>query len=244
MISNNCITIQKIENIVLKVSDEIEKSQRIDFSWDKYSEDQLWFELVSCILGSRVRYDTAKECTKHIQNIGLLNTTELVINPNIFKMYLVEELSKSIYPPFKSGKGSKYPYYNSKSEYIVKTCVEIYNNNSTTIKQTLRLSQEGNEAREILVNLCAGIGPKQASLFLRNIGYCDNLAILDSHVIQYMDILGLRHKKSSINSMNQYHKYENILLTYANSLNRKMATLDVAIWVVMRVIKKEFSKWV
>jgi N-glycosylase/DNA lyase len=238
------INTEKIENAVIRVSDEIEKNKRKKNSWKKCSEDQLWHELVSCILGSRVRYEMAKECTKRLQNKGLLAISHLVSNPRVFEMYITNELNSPIYPPFVNGRGCRYPYPRSKSQYIIKTCLEIYKNNSTSIKQILKNSRDEKVAREILVKFCIGIGPKQASLFLRNVGYSENLAILDSHILYYMELKGLLEKRRNISTLNDYYNKENILLSYADSLNKSLATLDVAIWVVMRVIQKEFSKWV
>lgn len=235
-----CINKEKIENAVIRVSDEIDICRKNRKNWEKCSEEKLWYELVSCILGSRVRYETAKECTKHLKDGRLLTIPKLLASPETVGMYTIEELNKPIYPPYKNGKGSRYPYPKSKSQYIIKTGIEIYENSFTSIKDILKSSKDENMAREKLVKMCTGIGPKQASLFLRNIGYSENLAILDSHVIHYMDLFGMRDRKTRINTMNDYTKHEDLLLFYADSLNKTLATVDIAIWVVMRVIQKGF----
>lgn len=235
-----CINKEKIENAVIRVSDEIDACRKTGKNWEKCSEEQLWYELVSCILGSRVRYETAKECTNHLKDEGLLTIPKLLTSSETVGVYLIEELNKPLYSPYRNGKGSRYPYPKSKSQYIIKTGLEIYKNGFTSVKHILKTSRDENMAREKLVKICTGIGPKQASLFLRNIGYSENLAILDTHVIHYMDLLGMRDRKTRINTMNEYSKHENILLFYADSLNKTLATMDIAIWVVMRVIQKGF----
>ncbi len=235
-----CLNTEKIEKAVIRVSDEIETWRKTEKNWEDYSEEQLWCELVSCILGSRVRYETAKECTTHLKDEGLLTIAKLLTNSETVCMYIIEELNMPLYPPYRNGKGSRYPYPKSKSQYIIKTGLEIYKNSFTSIKHILRTSRDENMTRETFVKICTGIGPKQASLFLRNIGYSENLAILDSHVIHYMYLLGMRDKKTRIYTMNDYSKYEDILLFYADSLNKTLATVDIAIWIVMRVIQKGF----
>ena len=87
-----------------------------------------------------------------------------------------------------------------------------------------------------------GIGPKQASLFLRNISYCKDLAIIDSHVIDYMKLMKLNEDIDSqiIAKKNQYLMNEQILLSYADDREKTLATLDFAIWIVMRLIKREY----
>jgi N-glycosylase/DNA lyase len=80
-----------------------------------------------------------------------------------------------------------------------------------------------------------GIGPKQASLFLRNVGYAENLAILDVHVLRFMRYIGLlRAPEISVTTLRRYEVAEERLLAYSLGLGWPMATLDVAIWVVMR----------
>ena len=98
------------------------------------------------------------------------------------------------------------------------------------------------EARDTIVCLCKGIGQKQASLFLRNIHYSDGLAILDSHVIKFMRIQGIQKNVKSSPSKTDYIKYEASLRVYADNLGRTLAQLDVAIWIVMRVVQRDM-KW-
>lgn len=243
MTLTHCLNKGLIENVVLKVSNEIERNGYPEENWDKFSENELFYELIACILGSRVRYETAKECAKRLKDEGLLNRDYLLRNPVLAESTIFKELKRSIYPPFTNGTtGVSYPYSRSKAKFIVQTSYEIYYNQATTLKALLKNCIDEFEARDLLVEICMGIGPKQASLFLRNIYYTENLAILDSHVIQYMKMQGLHQGITKSITRNQYIIYEKKLSAYADSLNKSLAKLDVAIWVVMRVVQREF-KW-
>jgi len=237
-----CLETERIENSVLKVCNYISNKKRKSKNWYSCTEEKLWHELVSCILGSRVRYETAKACTNHLIDIGLLDVSHILNEPNEAEKRIMEELSKSIYPPIANGRGCKYRYPKTKTRFIVKTGLEIYRENNSSIKSLLKKCDNAYEAREILINKCMGIGPKQASLFLRNISYCNDLAIIDSHVIDYMKLINLNKEIETITIANkkQYLMNENILLSYATKRNKTLATLDIAIWVVMRVVKREF----
>ena len=232
---------EDIERAVVKVCDSIDTERNQLTNWNKYSEAQLWVELVSCILGSRVRYETAKGCTKHLHEHGLIEIPNILNNSHENEFRIAKELSKAIFPPITKGKGSRYRYPKSKAKYIVTTCIEIYHNSPTTIKKILNNSTNEEQAREILVKKCQGIGVKQASLFLRNISYGQNLAIIDSHVMDYMILMNLNRHDIKRDSMTkkQYLTNEKILVSYAESLNRHLSSLDIAIWIVMRVLKKE-----
>jgi len=242
MILSSCLETEKIERSVLKVCEHIDEKRGQTTEWFDYSEKQLWYELVFCILGSQVHYETAKECTKHLIDNDYLDIKFIITKPTIAERKIARELGKPIYPPFKNGKCCRYRYPNSKSKYIVVTCINLYKSGHTTLKSILKECNNPFNARDKLIEISKGIGPKQASLFLRNVSFCQNLAILDSHVIDYMKLMKLNEELDTKIVANKKHYIinEQILTSYAAKYNKTLATLDIAIWVVMRVVKREF----
>jgi len=90
------------------------------------------------------------------------------------------------------------------------------------------------------MSVAVGIGPKQASLFLRNIGYAENLAILDTHILKYMKVVGLVPQiLKTVSYSPKYEDIERILINYATKFKESLACLDTAIWIVMRSCWKE-----
>jgi N-glycosylase/DNA lyase len=84
----------------------------------------------------------------------------------------------------------------------------------------------------------SGLGPKQASMFLRNVGYYGDFAVLDKHVIDYMKIMGLTYDLgNNFSSMTSYQLIENKLKSYAETYNISLLHLDLAIWTTMRSLK-------
>jgi N-glycosylase/DNA lyase len=241
MSSNHCLTIDRIENTIMKVCDFVDSQKNANCSWKNFSEEQLWIELVSCILGSRVRYETAKACTKHLANNGFLTIAVMLKNPEFIEAKIETELNRPIYPPFSNNVGSRYRYSKSKSNCILTTAIKIYVEDNISLNDILDECNDGMEARDVLINKCKGIGPKQASLFLRNIGFSDDLAILDCHVDRYMELLQLGDRFDSVRkeSVHPYFRKENMLRIYAISKKRSLSTLDIGIWTVMRLIDKE-----
>lgn len=53
------------------------------------------------------------------------------------------------------------------------------------------LTKSAKEAREYLVDNVKGLGFKESSHFLRNIGFSDKLAIIDRHVLRFLHSKGL-----------------------------------------------------
>ena len=212
-----CLELESIERSVLKVCDHID-NKRQPLDWYSYSEEQLWHELVSCILGSQVQYETAKGCIHHLVESGLLDIKKILRESDNAQEKISKELSKPIYPPFANNEGCRYRYPNTKAKFIVKTCLGIYNKD-LSLGLILERCSDAYEAREQLIKKCMGIGPKQASLFLRNISYCKDLAIIDSHVIDYMKLMKLNEDidTQSIANKNQYIMNEKILLSYVGN---------------------------
>lgn len=239
------VNTEEIENVVLFINDYIDSTNKIQRNWINYSDEQLWIELVSCIFGSRVRYETAHACTQHLHRQGMLNPYKITTNPEKFKNMLENEMSKPIFFPNKENNGCKYRYSKTKADYIVRTALEIYKKNNSNLKEILINCKDEYEARTNLDRNAVGVGYKQASLFLRNIYYAKNLAILDSHVIRFMILMNIveNDTKLKLYDKGEYVKLENRLYHYAVSRNKTISTLDIAIWIVMRLVQREFVIW-
>lgn len=232
----------KLETAVWTVSRQLDTmSKRSD--WTLLSEELLWRELVSCMLGSMVSFEHAQSAVDHLWSAGLLDINKCLGHPQLFELMLFEALSKPIYlPETSSGIGRKYRYPKLRANHIRRTAEAIYQLNGS-IKNLLYFNRDSRDTRMKIVRIAIGIGPKQASLFLRNIGYADNLAILDRHVLQYMFLLNLLPEKTKeMTSLSVYIATEDKLRIYAKRIKTHLSRLDTAIWVVMRVFQKEFMK--
>ncbi|MFX1600424.1 MAG: N-glycosylase, partial [Promethearchaeota archaeon] len=72
------------------------------------------------------------------------------------------------------------------------------------------------------------IGYKEASHFLRNIGY-SNYAIIDFHIIDLLVQYNLIEKPKTL-TKTKYLKIEQVLKGIANKLNLNLAELDLYLW--------------
>ncbi len=116
----------------------------------------------------------------------------------------------------------RYRFPNTRARYITAA-----QNKYPMILQQLE-SLSGEELRNHLVKEIKGFGYKEASHFLRNIGY-DDYAIIDFHII---DILEREHviKKPKTLTKKQYLRIENTLRTLARNLDISLAELDLYLW--------------
>jgi N-glycosylase/DNA lyase len=87
------------------------------------------------------------------------------------------------------------------------------------------------------VSLASGVGPKQASLFLRNVGFANDLAVLDVHVLRYMDKMDLAPAITQIvHTLEGYERIELAFCKHARDLGFPPLCFDLAVWIVMRVL--------
>ncbi len=98
------------------------------------------------------------------------------------------------------------------------------------LKKTLKSFKSEIEAREWLVKNIKGLGMKEASHFLRNIGY-KNVAIIDFHIIDLLvrEKLIEQPKSKSLTSK-KYVEIENILRKIAEKTKTSLGELDLYLW--------------
>ena len=182
----NKIFAERLEYAVGEVCKEIKRIKNI-VNWHDIPEEQLWKELVSCILGSQVRHEHLQCIIKHLISENLLSIKYLINNGEHFERNIQIALEKPIPSPLTKTGSIKYRYPRTKANYIRRTGESIYLA-SSSIRRIIAPCVDERFARTSTISMAVGIGPKQASLFLRNIGYAKNLAILDTHILKYMTV--------------------------------------------------------
>ena len=227
-----------IESAVRRICQEIYPSSR-QFWWFSASEAELLFELVACILGSQVPYEVALAAAEEIRNVGLLENPIKQYCFPIYERAIYDILRQPLHNPGWAPTGRRYRFAKIRANHISRTLWAIYSDGGS-LKGRLGACKTASEARRTIVELGVGIGPKQASLFLRNIGFTDELAILDTHLLRFMRLFGLLHQAiRPISSLQNYETIENHLRYYAKRTGYSLGCVDQAIWIVMRVYLQE-----
>lgn len=229
---------QRINNAIASLCVDIE-NEFANKTYVDLKEEDILFELVLSILGSQNKYEVALKFTEEIQKHNLLK----LINTE-FEMKKVQNKIENILisSVCVEDKSIRYRFPKSRAEYIAYNLWFL--NSINGMKYFLENETSYLEVRKFFVKNIKGIGPKQASHFLRNIGFSNNIAILDVHVLRYMQIQGLIDESiKTISSLNMYEKIENLLKNFLKYLSYPIGLIDQAIWVVMRVYQREFSKW-
>jgi len=166
------------------------------------SSDEIFEELCFCILTANFNAERSLEIQRQIGD-GFLSFP---------KSDLAKKLREL---------GHRFP--NTRARYIVDA-----RKHKNSLKDIVKMFNDDNELREWLVKNVKGIGYKEASHFLRNIGYT-SFAIIDFHII---DVLTKHNiiKKPKVLTKRKYLEIENLLREIAGKSNVNLAELDLYLW--------------
>ena len=133
-----------------------------------------------------------------------------------------------------NGRMRRYRFYNTKADQLARSWIVFQSEGG--LRSLIDGFEQDQDARAWLVHCAPGLGPKQASMFLRDIGFSQDLAVLDRHILDYMALVGLHSAGArNVAGLGRYRKLEDQLRVHASDLGYSLGDLDRAIWVVMRV---------
>lgn len=205
-----------------------------DINWHNSLECDLLKELSLCLLSSSIKYEVALLYAERLQKRNFfLSATKNELNEQQIYECLTE-------PVFINGRSIRYRFPKTKSEQLYKTVSNIYGMGNT-LKDILLYAETSVSARDLLVSKCIGIGYKQASMFLRNIGFGYDLAIIDTHIIDYLKLVDILPPGMIVRNKYEYSQIEYLYSNYAKLKQFDIKKLDIAIWNVMKVYKTEFA---
>ncbi len=218
-------TLLSIEQAIRDVCNTLQ--ERPTVSWRNHSEDELWRELVSCILGSRVRVKAVNAAIERMSSMCLLTRPHPRACFNQLEQDTITALTGG------------YPFFRVRANQIRRAAEHIYTSRGS-ILNLLNDLDDVCIARRLLVREVPGLGPKQASLFLRNICFAKYIAILDVHILTYLRWIGITDSSlKSIPNLGQYEALEGAFIEHACAFGYSPDRFDLAVWIVIRVVKEE-----
>ena len=118
----------------------------------------------------------------------------------------------------------------NKARYIVTAREQFSNGGRIQIKKELAGHLDVEELRDWLAKNVKGLGHKEASHFLRNIGLGLNLAILDRHILKNLELAGVIETMPTYMSRKRYLEIERKMRVYAEEIGIPMGHLDLLLW--------------
>ncbi len=166
------------------------------------SSDEIFKELCFCILTANFTAEGGIKIQKEIGN-GFLTLTEA---------QLVKKLKEL---------GHRYP--KTRAGYVIEA-----RKYKDSLKETIRSFEDEHKLREWLDKNVKGLGYKEASHFLRNIGF-ENLAVIDFHIIDILANYNVIEKPKTL-TRRKYLEIEELLRKIAGKLGLNLAELDLYLW--------------
>jgi N-glycosylase/DNA lyase len=170
-------------------------------------DTHVWFqELTYCLLTAYSSAERGQLCVDALCDCGaLLDGT-------------VEEVAETL-------RRQGHRFADRRAEYIVEA-----RRLEPTLKGAIEGFEDSREARRWLVENVKGLGWKEASHFLRNVGYLD-VAIIDRHILSNMREHGLLGEDGSKGlTRRRYMEYEGILRAVAERVGMTLGEMDLYLW--------------
>jgi N-glycosylase/DNA lyase len=176
--------------------------------WDSGDDTALFIELVFCLLTPQ---SGARRCWLAVEN---LLRNDLLFNGGF------EEICREL---------NIVRFRNHKTAYILEAR-EAFLGRGRSIRKILHECESVHGMRTWMAGNVKGIGYKEASHFLRNIGLGDDIAILDRHILRNMHSLRLIDVIPNSISPGLYQDIERRLRVYSNKIAIPLGHLDFVLW--------------
>jgi N-glycosylase/DNA lyase len=177
--------------------------------WENADDEKLFIELSFCLFTPQ---SNAKSCWKAV---------EILLENDLIKNGTCSEIS---------GKINLVRFRNNKASYLVEARGKFFGENKESLRAILVKHSDAVQKREWLVSNIKGMGYKEASHFLRNIGLGEDIAILDRHILKNMVKLGIIGEIPKTLSKANYLYLETLLKEFSGYSSIPMGHLDFVLW--------------
>ncbi len=183
-----------------KVDERIEEFEKVGGKGNNR-----WFsELCFCVLTANCSAKSAIQIQDELGSDGFIGLS-------------LEELQEVL-------EENGYRFYRRRAEYIVEN-----RKFSENVKDIVIGFSDLKEARKWLDREVMGIGYKEASHFLRNVGY-KHLMIVDRHILRILNKEGIIEEIPNTLTKKKYIEIEKKVKELAEKVNLSLAEIDLYLW--------------
>jgi N-glycosylase/DNA lyase len=203
-------SLERLASVVRAEVDKPDTRRKIEARIKEFKEscvkgEEWWFEeLVFCLLTANYSARGALACITALKEDNALSDGGL------------EQLRVCL--------EHRHRFPQKRSEFILKARAH-----KGDLKKIIISQLNSNAARDWLVKNITGLGMKEASHFLRNVGYLD-LAIIDKHIISHMIEQGIIDERPKTLTKKKYLEYEKTLTSVAGLLEMPLGQMDLYLW--------------
>lgn len=204
------LTIEELKRIYEKIEPVVrERIREFNKIWECGEGSRLFEELVFCLFTPQSK---AQVCWATVRELkekeALLHAEE-------------DELSEMI---------RRVRFRNNKAGYLVEARDKFTGKDGCVLRDILEDFEDQKKARRWLVKNVKGLGYKEASHFLRNIGKGDDLAILDRHILKNLKRLGVIDDIPNSLTVKRYLDIEERMREFSHEVGIPPGHLDLVLW--------------
>ncbi len=200
---------KEILEIYIKIKEDIKKAIKgYKKAWNS-SEKDVFAEIAFCILTPQSKAKNAWKAITELKENGLLyngKAEEIVDYLNIVR------------------------FKNNKSKYLIELRELMTKNGKLQPKKILSEIGDVFEKREWILKNIKGMGLKEANHVLRNLGFGENIAILDRHILRNLKELNVIEEIPKTITAKKYYDIEEKMRKYSKFSAIKMDELDLVLW--------------
>lgn len=200
---------EEILKIYKKIKKGIEKAIKgYKMAW-KGNEKEVFAEMAFCILTPQSKAKNAWQAVTNLVENGLLyegKAEEIVEFLNIVR------------------------FKNNKSRYLVELRELMTRDGKLQPKKILTEIGDTFEKRKWILKNIKGMGLKEANHILRNLGFGENIAILDRHILRNLKALNVIDEIPKTITEKKYYEIEEKMREYSTFSKIKMDELDLVLW--------------
>lgn len=178
--------------------------------WKKGTNKDIHVELSFCILTPQSKAKNAWKAITELREMGVLfggDTEEITPYLNIVR------------------------FKNNKAKYLVELREQMKNVEGDIItKDFFSTFKDVYEMREWIVKNIKGMSYKEASHFLRNVGFGEEIAILDRHILRNLVRLGVIEEIPKTITEKKYKEIEKDFQVYCEEVGISMGEMDLLLW--------------
>ena len=202
--------VKRVMKTYLEIREDVEeRCQDFKRVWSGGSDETIYKELVFCLLTPQSKARSCWTAVERLEEKGLLFRGSKT------------QISKAL---------TGVRFHNNKAGNLVEARKRFCKGGRPRIRECLSTFGDAREAREWLVFSIKGLGFKEASHFLRNIGLGGDLAILDRHILKNLVVIGALEEVPSSMSKHRYLEIENEMIRAAKKMDIPLAHLDLVLW--------------
>jgi len=176
----------------------------------KEGDDRVFEELCFCLMTANANALKCDEAIRDLRSSGLIRKGSF----------------SQIWPKLRG----RVRFHNNKARYIC-GARDLFTDGGR-IKVALDL-KDVISARDWLVDNVKGLGYKEASHFLRNIGFGNDIAILDRHILKNLKRYGVINEiPDSVGSRKIYTAIEDKMRKFSKDIKIPLPDLDLLFWSI------------